>query len=164
MDEAEPKTEQVLAPPHSDTMALIELLFFAYRDFTGDADRVLENFGGFGRAHHRVLHFVRRRPGLRVADLLAILKITKQSLARVLRQLVEEGFVEQREGTDRRERLLYVTPTGAALADRLAAPQIARVEAARRAAGGGGAAIELFLEAMIDDPSEIPRKTGGADR
>src|SRR6266581_3689072 len=76
---------------------VIELLFFAYRDFVSDPDHVLEKFG-FGRAHHRVLHFVNRNPGLKVADLLDILKITKQSLGRVLKQLVDEGYVLQKEG------------------------------------------------------------------
>ena len=89
---------------------IIELLFFAYRDFVGDPDHVLAKFG-FGRAHHRVLHFINRNPGIKVADLLVILKITKQSLGRVLKQLVDEGYVVQREGAnDRRQRLLFVTP------------------------------------------------------
>src|SRR5437868_1201359 len=89
---------------------LIELLFFAYRDFVGDPDDVLAKLG-FGRAHHRVLHFVNRNPGMKVAELLDILKITKQSLARVLRQLIQEGYILQREGAkDRRQRLFYVTP------------------------------------------------------
>ena len=87
---------------------LIELLFFAYRDFVGDADEVLAKFG-FGRAHHRVLHFVNRNPGMKVAELLDILKITKQSLGRVLKQLVDEGYVEQKEGaTDRRQRQMCI--------------------------------------------------------
>src|SRR5437867_3427963 len=76
---------------------VIELLFFAYRDFTGDADDVLAKLG-FGRAHHRVLHFVNRNPGMKVAQLLDILKITKQSLGRVLKQLIEQGYVLQKEG------------------------------------------------------------------
>ena len=84
---------------------LIELLFFAYRDFVGDADKILITFG-FGRAHHRVLHFVHRNPGIKVAELLDILQITKQSLGRVLKQLIDEGYVEQQEGAiDRRQRL-----------------------------------------------------------
>src|SRR5262245_1861085 len=96
-------------------IAYVELLFFAYRDFTAEPDAVLAEFG-FGRAHHRVLHFVHRRPGLRVADLLDILKITKQSLARVLKELVDQGFIEQRAGAqDRRERLLFPTGKGAVL-------------------------------------------------
>src|ERR1700678_2509296 len=82
---------------------LIELLFFAYRDFVGDPDQVLERLG-FGRAHHRVLHFVNRNPGMKVAELLDVLKITKQSLGRVLKQLIDEGYVVQREGADRRGR------------------------------------------------------------
>src|SRR5437868_2870908 len=89
---------------------IIELLFFAYRDFISDPDDVLVKLG-FGRAHHRVLHFVNRNPGMKVAELLEILKITKQSLARVLRQLIQEGYILQREGAkDRRQRLFYVTP------------------------------------------------------
>ena len=88
---------------------VIELLFFAYRDFIGDPDDVLAKFG-FGRAHHRVLHFVNRNPGMKVAELLDILKITKQSLGRVLKQLIDQGYVVQKEGAnDRRQRLLYVT-------------------------------------------------------
>ena len=90
-------------------VAMVELLFFAYRDFTAEADALLVDLG-FGRAHHRVLHFVNRNPGLRVADLLGILKITKQSLARVLKQLVDQGYIRQTAGaTDRRERRLHVT-------------------------------------------------------
>jgi DNA-binding MarR family transcriptional regulator len=95
---------------------LIELLFFAYRDFVGDADRLLENYG-FGRAHHRVLHFVSRRPGLTIAELLDILRITKQSLNRVLKELRDKGYVEVRAGAiDRRQRRLYPTKTGTVLA------------------------------------------------
>src|SRR5579871_6877420 len=105
---------------------LIELLFFAYRDFVGDADEVLAKLG-FGRAHHRVLHFVNRNPGMKVAELLGILKITKQSLGRVLKQLIDEGYVEQRKGADRRQRLLFVTAKGESLALKLAALQTARI-------------------------------------
>ena len=98
---------------------IIELLFFAYRDFISDPDAVLVAYG-FGRAHHRVIHFVNRHPGIRVADLLDILKITKQSLGRVLKQLVDGGFIEQVPGPqDRRQRLLYPTEAGRALALRL---------------------------------------------
>src|SRR5437879_4324573 len=108
------------APASEPTWDIIELLFFTYRDFTSDPDDVLEKFG-FGRAHHRVLHFVNRSPGMKVAELLDILKITKQSLGRVLKQLVDEGYVVQKAGAhDRRQRLLYVTPKGEALATKLA--------------------------------------------
>jgi DNA-binding MarR family transcriptional regulator len=116
---------------------LMELLFFAYRDFISDPDQILESFG-FGRAHHRVLHFVMRNPGIRVAELLDILKITKQSLGRVLRQLIKDGYIYQREGaSDRRQRLLYVTETGKALTLRLARPQIQRIREALRQSGCG---------------------------
>jgi len=108
----------------------IELLFFAYRDFVSDPDAVLAKFG-FGRAHHRIVHFVNRHPGMRVADLLDILKITKQSLGRVLKQLIDNGFIEQLPGPqDRRQRLLYPTAAGRALSLRLLGPQEERIAAA----------------------------------
>jgi DNA-binding MarR family transcriptional regulator len=139
------------AEPLEPTWDIIELLFFAYRDFVGDADEVLGKFG-FGRAHHRVLHFVNRNPGMKVADLLDILRITKQSLGRVLKQLVDQGYVLQKEGADdRRHRLLYVTPKGEALAMKLAGLQSARI--AQALAELGPAAHESarrFLAAMID--------------
>lgn len=95
---------------------LIELMFFAYRDFAGDADGLLARLG-FGRAHHRVLHFVARRPGLTIAELLDILKITKQSLNRVLKELLDQNYVEARPGVrDRRQRQLFPTARGQALA------------------------------------------------
>ena len=126
--------QATVAPVHaeddaenSDLIEFVELLFFAYRDFTSDPDAILSEYG-FGRAHHRVLHFVNRNAGMRVTDLLDILKITKQSLARVLRQLVDLGFIEQRAGSeDRRERLLYPTQAGKLLAARLATPQLERI-------------------------------------
>ncbi len=116
-------TERVSSVPDSgpggtpqSLVDLIELLFFAYRDFVADPDELLAPIG-FGRAHHRVIHFVNRHPGMRVTELLDILRITKQSLGRVLRELVDEGFVESRAGSsDRRQRLLYPTPKGEGLA------------------------------------------------
>ena len=140
------------AAVRANLVAHVELLFFAYRDFTGDPDAVLSQFG-FGRAHHRVLHFDSRNPGLRVANLLDILKITKQSLARVLKQLIGDGFISQRAGAeDRRERLLYATPKGARLAERLMDLQVQRVEAALAAAGpDADAATQRFLLAMISE-------------
>src|ERR1700739_2425628 len=130
---------------------LIELLFFAYRDFVGDADEVLAKFG-FGRAHHRVLHFVNRNPGMKVAELLDILRITKQSLGRVLKQLLDEGYVEQKEGaTDRRHRLLFVTAKGEALALRLAALQTARIDGALgEIEAVGRDTVRRFLIAMLN--------------
>lgn len=115
------------APMPLDVMGLF---FFAYRDFVGDADALLEK-QGFGRAHHRVLYFVNLRPGMPVADLLHILQITKQSLARVLRQLIDNGYIEQKTGeTDRRQRLLYATDQGRALFERLSQSQTKRINAA----------------------------------
>jgi len=130
---------------------LIELLFFAYRDFIGDADEVLARLG-FGRAHHRVLHFVNRHPGIRVADLLEVLKITKQSLGRVLRELVDNDYVVQRAGpADRRQRLLFVTQKGEALALELALLQTRRFARALNECGDGARdAARKFLAAMID--------------
>lgn len=131
--------------------AIIELFFFAYRDFTSDPDEILEEYG-FGRAHHRVVHFVNRLPGLTVAELLDVLQITKQSLARVLKQLIDSGFVIQVQGPkDRRQRELYPTRNGRALALRLATPQSRRIlEALRATAGDDRAAIETFLKAMVN--------------
>jgi len=137
--------------PDAKLHEFAELLFFAYRDFTRDPDAILKDFG-FGRAHHRVLHFVNRHSGLRVADLLDILNITKQSLSRVLKQLIDQGYIVQQAGSsDRRERLLFPTERGRALAHRLAAPQLVRLQVAIEAAGPGAeAALRQFLEAMIN--------------
>jgi DNA-binding MarR family transcriptional regulator len=139
---------------------LIELLFFAYRDFVGDADRLLESYG-FGRAHHRVLYFVNRRPGLTIAELLEILRITKQSLNRVLRELVDKNFIEARAGAlDRRRRELYATADGERLALRLAQVQTRRFSAALARLGPSGRQSAVaFLTAMLD-----PQDRGGPAR
>ena len=136
---------------HEPIWDLIELLFFAYRDFIGDPDDVLAKLG-FGRAHHRVLHFVNRNPGMKVAELLDILKITKQSLGRVLKQLIDQGYVLQKEGAnDRRQRLLYVTAKGETLAMKLAALQTARITRALSELGPNAhEAACRFLTAMIN--------------
>lgn len=128
---------------------IIEGFFFAYRDFISDPDAILER-SGFGRAHHRVLHFVNREPGLTVADLLDTLKITKQSLARVLKQLIDSGYIRQVAGPeDRRQRKLYPTRSGRELALALAQPQQERIE---RAFSGMSvedrAAVTRFLAGM----------------
>ena len=153
-----------LEEPYFD---LIELLFFAYRDFVGDPDEVLAKLG-FGRAHHRVLHFVNRNPGMKVADLLDVLKITKQSLGRVLKQLVDEGYVVQKEGaSDRRQRLLYVSPAGEALALKLAGLQTARIARVLAELGPGAReAARGFLAGMIDarDRDHVLRLIADADR
>ncbi len=127
------KSPQPGKDPDKDILAeqpaydLIELLFFAYRDFVSDPDRILDEYG-FGRAHHRVLHFVSRQPGLTIAELLDILRITKQSLNRVLKELIEKDFVESRMGTaDRRQRLLFATAKGHDLALKLAKLQTRRI-------------------------------------
>ena len=125
----------------------MELLFYAYRDFTGEPDAILARYG-FGRAHHRVIYFVGRNPKITVSDLLVILKITKQSLSRVLSQLVREGFIVQHPGPrDRRQRLLELTPKGVALENTLSESQRRRIEAAYRAAGPD--AVEGFRRVML---------------
>ena len=113
----------------------IEMLFYAYRDFTGEPDAILAKYD-FGRAHHRVIYFVGRYPGTTVSALLGILRITKQSLGRVLRQLVRQGFIDQRQGTsDRRQRLLHLTDKGLELERQLTATQRERMARAYREAG-----------------------------
>ncbi|MBB3066866.1 MarR family winged helix-turn-helix transcriptional regulator [Limibacillus halophilus] len=130
----------------------IELLFFAYRDFTGEPDRILAKYG-FGRAHHRVIYFVGRNDGISVSDLLRILKITKQSLSRVLGQLVAEGFiVQEQDDSDRRRRLLTLTDKGRMLERSLTERQAARIARAYRAAGPDAVAgFSKVLEEIIDE-------------
>ena len=129
----------------------IEAMFFAYRGFTADPDRILEDLD-YGRAHHRAMHFIHRSPGTTVNNLLNILGVTKQSLNRVLRGLIEDGLVDSRVGKeDKRERHLFLTERGAELERALSDAQRARMRAAYRAAGP--AAVQGFrqvLEAMMD--------------
>jgi DNA-binding MarR family transcriptional regulator len=129
----------------------IEAMFFAYRAFTADPDRILETMD-YGRAHHRAIHFINRAPGLTVSNLLAMLGVTKQSLNRVLRTLFEDGLVEARVGkTDKRERRLHLTEKGAALERALSDAQRARMRAAYRAAGPQAVqGFRTVLEAMMD--------------
>ena len=152
-------------------LSIIELFFFAYRDFTSDPDQILADYG-FGRAHHRILHFVNRMPGLTVAQLLDVLQITKQSLARVLKQLIDTGHVIQVQGPrDRRQRELYPTAKGRALALALARPQSRRIHAALEdARTEDRSAIERFLKAMVNPelraqidnlPGNMPGKSHG---
>src|SRR3546814_149296 len=133
----------------------MELLFFAYRDFTGEPDKILVDYG-FGRAHHRVIYFVGRNPGITVSELLAILRITKQSLSRVLGQLVGEGFITQRPGLrDRRQRLLELTDKGRELENKLSERQRVRVAAAYRSAGAE--AVEGFRTVLLNIIDEQDR-------
>jgi DNA-binding MarR family transcriptional regulator len=129
----------------------IEAMFFAYRGFTADPDRILEEHG-YGRAHHRALHFIHRSPGTTVNNLLSILGVTKQSLNRVLRSLIDEGLVEARVGTrDKRERHLYLTEIGSKLEHELAEAQRERMRAAYREAGPDAVrGFRTVLEAMMD--------------
>ena len=124
----------------------IELLYFAYRDFTAEADAMLTRYG-FGRAHHRVIYFVGRHPHMSVSDLLGILRITKQSLSRVLGQLVQQGFIVQKPGrSDRRQRLLELTEKGTELERQLSETQRQRIAKAYREAGAQ--AVEGFRKVM----------------
>ncbi|MDF1609671.1 MarR family transcriptional regulator [Hoeflea sp. YIM 152468] len=150
-----PESGEILDQPGGDAegidFEIIELLFFAYRDFTSDPDAILDTFG-FGRAHHRVVHFVNREPGLTVAALLDTLKITKQSLARVLKQLINSGYINQVTGPeDRRQRRLYPTERGRELALALARPQSCRIaNALEKLDESGREVIKTFLSGMID--------------
>ena len=148
------------APSDKHVRQAIELLFFAYRDSVSDPDRVLAQYKigsqSLGRAHHRVIHFVGRAPGMTVAELLEILQITKQSLARVLRQLVDEGFVRQERGeTDQRQRLLYLTEKGIAFERDLAQPQRERWR--RVFAEMGPEDTEAFLRVLAQVINESER-------
>ena len=150
-DDRQPDKEGPAIDAGAPMYDLIELFFFAYRDFVGDADRMLENYG-FGRAHHRVLHFVSRAPGLTIAELLEILKITKQSLNRVLKELIAEAIIDSRAGAkDRRHRQLYATAKGERLARDLALVQTRRFSQALDQVGPEARArATAFLLAMVD--------------
>ncbi|MGO4173340.1 MarR family winged helix-turn-helix transcriptional regulator [Bosea sp. TAF32] len=156
---SEPRPDDAPLKPSSEAVPhdLIELLFFAYRDFVGDPDRILADYG-FGRAHHRVLHFVQRCPGLTIAELLDILQITKQSLNRVLKELVEKGYIEQRTGRqDKRQRHLHTTAAGQDLALRLVRLQAKRINRALEGVGPEAAAIAAQYLAALIDPAERPK-------
>lgn len=162
-----PVTEPLCAPigeGNEIDFEIIELLFFAYRDFISDPDAILETYG-FGRAHHRVVHFVNREPGLTVAALLDTLKITKQSLARVLKQLVEGGYIHQVAGPeDRRQRKLYPTRKGRELALALARPQSRRIAEAFTALDTADRqAVVRFLKGMIDQETPGAVDSGKSD-
>ena len=144
-----------LVLPEEELRQGIELLFYAYRDFTSDPDDILRD-SKFGRAHHRVVHFVGRNPGITVADLLKILRITKQSLSRVLRALIEQGYIFQRQGSrDRRQRLLYLTEQGAGLEKQLSKPQQARV--ARAYGEAGAEAVAGYRRVLLGLINEADR-------
>lgn len=159
-----------MAQGHSDSLLFltdeqlrraIEAMFFAYRGFTADPDRILSDMD-YGRAHHRALHFIHRTPGTTVNNLLAILGVTKQSLNRVLRTLVEDGLVDSRVGLrDRRERHLHLTEAGETLERELSDAQRARMRAAFREAGPAAVAgFREVLEHMMDP--EMRRTFAGA--
>ncbi len=134
----------------------IELLFYAYRDFTGKPDAILTELG-FGRAHHRTIYFIGRNPGITISHLLDILKITKQSLSRVLRELVREGYVASRAGTrDRRQRRLELTEKGLALERRLSENQRGRIARAYREAGAE--AVEGYRKVLLGIIDERERE------
>ncbi len=160
--QAEKKTspeQELLDTPMPDAahidFEMIEQFFFAYRDFVSDPDQILAT-SGFGRAHHRVVHFVNRYPGLTVADLLDTLRITKQSLARVLKQLIDSGYIRQMAGhADRRQRKLYPTLAGRDLALALAEPQSRRIARAFHAmTAEQKSGVRQFLAGMRDPDKE----------
>ena len=143
-------------PDEPIPLDVMGLFYFAYRDFVGDADALLAR-QGFGRAHHRVLYFVNLKPGMPVADLLDILKITKQSLARVLRQLIDNGYVEQKTGdSDRRQRLLHATDKGRRFFETLSATQTSRIEAAIAALPDEGKRTVLRFFVGMVEPGDRP--------
>lgn len=134
----------------------MELLFFAYRDFTAEADVILGR-SNFGRAHHRVIYFVGRYPEITVSELLAILKITKQSLSRVLGQLLRQGYIVQATGRrDRRQRLLALTQKGEELERKLSESQRALLAKAYR--GAGASAVEGFRKVLTGLVNEEDRR------
>ncbi|TYB90662.1 MarR family winged helix-turn-helix transcriptional regulator [Oceaniovalibus sp. ACAM 378] len=151
MGEQRPGNESLLFLTDEQLRRGIEAMFFAYRGFTADPDIILAD-RGYGRAHHRAVHFINRTPGTSVNNLLAILGVTKQSLNRVLRTLVEDGLVTSKIGTrDRRERHLFLTDTGKQLEQALSQAQRGRLRAAYRAAGPEAVAgFRQVLEAMMD--------------
>ena len=163
---AEPNTggESLLFLTDEQVRKGIEAMFFAYRGFTADPDRILDTLD-YGRAHHRVVHFVSRRPGMTVADLLSILQITKQSLARVLKELIDSGYIRQMAGpADRRQRRLYPTLAGRELALALSEPQSRRIANAMEGmTSGERAAVRRFLEGMQKQTVTQPLETDGAD-
>lgn len=151
-DRLQPGGENLLFLTDDQLLQGIELLFFAYRGFTSDPDRILENYT-YGRAHHRAIHFIHRRPGTTVNALLDILGVTKQSLNRVLRQLIEDGLVDSKVGVkDRRERHLHLTPSGEALESDLSSTQRKRLRKAYKEAGPD--AVQGFRKVLenIMDP------------
>ena len=129
----------------------IEAMYFAYRGLTTEPDRILATMA-YGRAHHRAIHFINRAPGTTVTNLLEILGVTKQSLNRVLRTLIEDGLVESRVGkVDKRERNLFLTDAGTALEARLSDAQRTRMRSTYRDAGPEAVAgFRKVLEAMMD--------------
>jgi DNA-binding MarR family transcriptional regulator len=145
-------SDNLLILGEEDMRQALELLFFAYRDFTGEADALLADFG-FGRAHHRVIYFVGRHPGMAVSELLEILKITKQSLSRVLSQLVADGFILQRtDAADRRRRHLYLTAKGGDLERRLTERQSQLIMRAYHDAGADAVqGFRAVLRAIINE-------------
>lgn len=138
----------------------VELLFFAARDFTARPDEILAAYR-FGRPHHRIVYFVGRYPGMSVSELLDVLHVTKQSLSRVLSQLIKQGFIVQKQGTvDRRQRLLHLTDKGRALEAQMSTAQMARLTAAYKEAGA--VAVEGFRKVLLGlmDPNARRRFTG----
>ena len=154
--------EPVRSYGEDDLRRAMELLFYAYRDFTAEPDKMLQALA-YGRAHHRVIHFVGRNRGITVSELLAILKITKQSLGRVLSQLIRDGIVRQDAGTsDKRHRHLTLTENGRALEEQVSADQRRRIAEAFAAAGlEAVVGFEAVLRNMINNAADLERLDRG---
>jgi DNA-binding MarR family transcriptional regulator len=159
MDIPTPKKDNIKSSGQysdSELRDVMELFFFSYRDFIREPDAILKEYN-FGRAHHRVIHFVGRNPDITVTSLLNILKIRKQSLSRVLSQLVRENFIQQLQGlTDRRQRLLSLTTKGYDLEDKLSRYQRDRITSAFVRAGPEAVnAFYKILLNMMNNPEEF---------
>ncbi|MEA2803702.1 MAG: hypothetical protein QOE02_244 [Rhodospirillaceae bacterium] len=145
----------------------IELMFYAYRDFTFESDQQLKRYQ-LGRAHHRALYFIGRHPGQTVGHLLSILKVTKQSISRVLKDLIEQAYVEQKSGArDRRERRLWLTEKGQKLERDLTDRQSQRFARAYRETGADS--VEGFRKVLLGllDPAEravVDKRVRGGGR
>jgi DNA-binding MarR family transcriptional regulator len=164
---ASPAANMETAPervPDAEIRLAQDLFFFAYRDFTNAADVILEELG-LGRAHHRAMHFIGRHPGITVSELLSILRITKQSLARVLNDLIDRDYVSQTPGLDdRRQRLLRLTVPGAALEKRLFGGQRARLAEAFNAAGPNAlAGFRQVMRGVMDESARAWVDAGPRD-
>jgi DNA-binding MarR family transcriptional regulator len=133
---------------------IIELLFFSYREFTLGPDEILNKLS-FGRAHHRIIYFVGKQKTITIKDLLTILKITKQSLSRVLNQLVKEKYIIVATGEDKRTKNLSLTKLGIDLENQLSKIQTNNIKNIFRKFDESDInGFKKILYAMIDDKNK----------